>query len=105
MTAGTAIFRHNPTWPCQFAFVENEGHDYLGQNREGLKVDDPITPEEYFREHAELLRIYARYTEPKASERLLESARFLEWQADRARDRRIAEAMRGRSRRQVGSKA
>ena len=68
-------------------------------------VDYPIMPEEYFREHAERLRMYARYTTPKASARLLESARFLEWQADRARDRRIAEAMQGRSRRQVGTKA
>jgi hypothetical protein len=27
-------------------------------------VDDPITAEEYFREHAERLRMYARYTTP-----------------------------------------
>ena len=62
------------------------------------------TPEEYFREHAERLRAYARYTNPKASERLLESARFLEWQADRCRDRSIAEAKRGKRRRE-GAKA
>lgn len=56
-----------------------------------------ISPEEYFREHAERLRAYARYTSPKASERLMESARFLDWQADRARAGKIAkEARRGR---------
>ena len=53
-----------------------------------------ITPEQYFREHAGLLRAFACLTSANASERLLESARFLEWQADRARDRRMAESTR-----------
>ena len=52
-------------------------------------MEDSITPEGYFREHAELLRMYARYTDPKSSERLLESARWLESRADRARERRL----------------
>jgi hypothetical protein len=56
------------------------------------------TPEEYLREHAARLRAYARHTDPKASERLMESARFLEWQADRTRGRSIAEAKLGKRR-------
>lgn len=61
---------------------------------EGVVVLHETTPEGYFREHAARLRRYARYTNPKASEQLIESARFLEWQVDRFRDRSLAEAKR-----------
>jgi hypothetical protein len=62
-------------------------------------MDDIITPEEYFRDHAQKLRAFARYTSPKASARLIEAAQFLEMQADRARDRSVDDAKRRNARR------
>jgi hypothetical protein len=55
-------------------------------------AEEAIAPEDYLREHAELLRVYARHTNPKASMRLIESAQHLEWAADKARNRRLVES-------------
>jgi hypothetical protein len=55
---------------------------------------ESIRSEEYFRDHATLLRAYARYTSAKASEKLFESAHFLDRQADRARQRHLDSAKR-----------
>ena len=60
-------------------------------------MDEAIKPEEYFRDHAERLRAYARYASPKSSARLIETADLMDMQADRARDRRIAEELRRRA--------
>ena len=61
-------------------------------------MGETTTPEEYLREHAARLRAYARHTNPQASERLIESAQFLEWEADNGQARSLAEAKRGRPR-------
>ena len=60
-------------------------------------MDEAIKPEEYFRDHAERLRAYARYASPKSSARLIETAELLDMQADRAREKRIAEELRRRA--------
>jgi len=64
----------------------------------GSRMDEIITPEEYFREHAARLRAYARYTRPEASNRLIESAQFLEARADAIRDQNIAKSKVGAAR-------
>ena len=57
-------------------------------------AEEVDTPEEYLREHAQRLRVYARYTTPKAAMRLMDTARFLEWEADRARERSLVDTQK-----------
>src|ERR1700752_1920800 len=64
----------------------------------GAAVDKIITLEKYIREHAELLRAYARYTSRKASKKLMESAGLLDRTADRARDGTITKEAHRRPR-------
>jgi hypothetical protein len=60
-------------------------------------MDEAIKPEDYFRDHAQRLRGYARYASPSASARLIERAQLLDMKADKARERRIAEEQRRRA--------